>query len=121
MVTVTRAELMADAGAVLRRTETEGPIGILGEDGKVGLIVHPLGSPRNLRVFNVAAIEVVSIDPPIGGVRWVQLRCLHAGDDSPLLVQLPERAWHDVAGCTMRPTEKAPDGECAVCGNCVGP
>lgn len=50
------------------------------------------------RVFNVAAIEVVPIEQPIGGERWVQLRCHYAGDDSPLLVQLPEHAWTETTG-----------------------
>jgi hypothetical protein len=39
MVTVTRDEYMRDAGAVVRRSKTEGPIGIVGEDGKVGLVI----------------------------------------------------------------------------------
>jgi hypothetical protein len=73
------------------------------------------------RVFNVATIEVVAIPAPIAGERWVQLRFGHGGDDSPLLVQLPARAWHDVAGCTMVPTERWPAGECLTCGNMVGP
>lgn len=72
-------------------------------------------------VFNVAGIEVAHIESLIGGERWVQLRLLHAGYDSPILVQLPERAWHNVAGCTMVPTEKWPAGECLQCGNMVGP
>ncbi len=72
-------------------------------------------------VFNVAAIEAVRLPQPIGGESWVQLRCLHGGDDSPLLVQLPARAWHDVAGCTMVSTESWPAGECLDCGNMNGP
>jgi hypothetical protein len=46
MITVTRAEFMADASGVLRRTETEGPIGIMGDDGEVRMIVH---APRDTR------------------------------------------------------------------------
>jgi hypothetical protein len=46
MTTVTRAEFLKDAAGILRRSETEGPIGITGEDGKIGAIVH---SPRDER------------------------------------------------------------------------
>jgi len=50
---------------------------------------------RNAQVFNVFAIEVTTIHRPIGGATWVQLRCPHSGDESPLIVQLPEQAWLD--------------------------
>jgi len=45
MVTVTRDEFLRDAAGVLRRSKTAGPIGIVGEDGKVRAIVHhPFGA-----------------------------------------------------------------------------
>jgi hypothetical protein len=50
---------------------------------------------RNAQVFNVLAIEVMTINRPIGGATWVQLHCHHSGDESPLIVQLPEQAWLD--------------------------
>ena len=72
-------------------------------------------------VFNVAGAELIRIPFPIAGEQWVQLRFAHGGDDSPLLVQMPERAWHAVGGCLMTPTENWPAGECSVCGNMNGP
>jgi len=62
MVTVTRAEFMADAGAVMRRSETEGPIGIEGEDGKVGAIVH---CPRDERLSDQEMADLVRAVWPI--------------------------------------------------------
>jgi hypothetical protein len=47
-------------------------------------------------IFNIGMIEVVRPEGLFGGERWVQLRCHYAGDGSPLLVQMPERAWMGV-------------------------
>jgi hypothetical protein len=44
-------------------------------------------------VYNVAWIEPKPIDRRIGGEKWVALYCHHNGDDSPLIVQLPEQQW----------------------------
>ena len=46
MGTVTREEFIRDAAAVMRRSETEGPIGITGDDGKIHSVVH---APRDER------------------------------------------------------------------------
>jgi hypothetical protein len=44
--TVTREELRRDTRAVIERAEREGPIAVLGEDGKVRMIIH---CPRDKR------------------------------------------------------------------------
>ena len=46
MITVTHDEFIADAAGILRRSETEGPIGVTGERGEVRMIVH---APRDER------------------------------------------------------------------------
>ena len=46
------------------------------------------------RVFNVGMLEVAH-GFVIAGERWIRLRFGYAGDDSPLVVQMPEKAWAD--------------------------
>ena len=46
------------------------------------------------RVFNVGMLEVAH-GFVIAGKRWIQLRFGYAGDNSPLVVQMPEKAWAD--------------------------
>jgi hypothetical protein len=47
------------------------------------------------RVFNVGTLEVVHGGERFGSKRWISLRFGYAGDDSPLIVQMPKKAWTD--------------------------
>lgn len=66
MPTVTREEFLRDAAGVLRRSETEGPVVILGEDGKLGMIVH---APRDVRLSD-ADRELALV------VRWLRTQAV---------------------------------------------
>jgi len=88
-----------------RANQEEGGLGVFADTRfclDLTKLLQRVERAANSRVFNVAAIEVVPIEQPIGGERWVQLRCHYAGDDSPLLVQLPERAWIEMSGTQFR-------------------
>ena len=53
-------------------------------------------------IFNVGAVEVIHPERIFGGERWVQLWCHYAGDDSPLIVQMPEKAWMEMLATEKR-------------------
>ena len=61
--TVTRADFLRDAAGVMRRSETEGPIVVLGDDGKPSCIVH---HPTDVRP-EFGREEPVAAETPDGG------------------------------------------------------
>ena len=74
-------------------------------------------------IFNVGAIVVERCT--VAGEPWVVLRCLHASDESPVTMQMPERAWKELLhdefsrdAFTAPPPEPAAKGDGAKCGTC---
>lgn len=56
MQTVTRAEFLADAASILTRSETEGPILVLDENGKPSSIVHAAGHEHEEKLCNLCGL-----------------------------------------------------------------
>jgi hypothetical protein len=77
-VTVTRAEFLRDPAGILRRSENEGPILILAEDGTPSAVVS---APRDERITEtererLAYLEAKEDEPFPGTMRWCRREML---------------------------------------------